>query len=73
MSDSLHHFQFQIFLQDAAIKYFDVFDHNNDSGKFQRVLGVHMCYITVGMFARHGLGSKVMTLRSLGGVQGSEY
>ena len=24
----------QTFLQDAAIKYFDIFDHNNDFGEF---------------------------------------
>ena len=32
-----------------------------------------VCYITVGTFARHGLGSKATTLRSLSGVRGSEY
>ena len=31
------------------------------------------CYVTVGTFTRRGLSSTAKTLRSLSGVQGSEY
>ena len=36
--------------------------------QFVNIIEVAMCYVTVGTFARHGLSSKAMTLRSLSGV-----
>ena len=36
-------------------------------------MSMGMCYVTVGTFARRGLSSTAKTLRSLSGVQGSEY